>query len=355
MTVEGARRSIAAAELEAFCARLLMAQGVSAEDAATTSAVFCQAEMMGEESHGLRLFVTLLGRIEAGGDRARTEVTVLAERGAIAVWDANRSLGQVVAARAMALAIEKARAHGIGLVAVRNGNSLTSAKYYALMAAEAGMIGLVYTNASRKVMPPPGGRTPVMGNNPMAFAAPAGRHGAFVLDMACTAAAIERIIRAKEQGEEIPKGWALDETGSETTDPARALDAMTLLPFGGYKAFGLASVHEIMTSVLAGGEILAGVSTGFFPLHGPMNTSFSLLAIDIGAFQPVEAFEERMDALISTIKGAEPVGGAGEILFPGERSQRRRAESLQGGVRVAEATMAKLDDWARRLGEPSLK
>lgn len=338
-----------------LCVDLLASLGVAHEDAEVTADVFIQAEMMGEESHGLRLFLHVLGRLEAGGDRASTLITTIMDRGAIAIWDANRSLGQVTAARAMSTAVDKARDHGIGFVTVRNGNSLTSAKYYALQAVERGMIGLVYTNTSRKMMPAPGGRTPVLGNNPFAMAAPAGRYTAFILDMACTEAAIERILRAMELGQPIPEGWALDRDGQDTTDPARALESMALLPFGGYKAFGLGMVHEILTSVLNGGPLFAGRSTGFEPYDGAMNTSFTLVAIDISAFQPVAAFERRMEAVLETIKSSEPRSKGSSILYPGERSLRELNHRRQEGMPVVTSTIAKLQDWAARLEVAPLK
>lgn len=347
---EERRETIDARAFHGHCTALLETLGVTADDAATTVDVFLQAELMGEESHGLRLLLHVLGRIEAGGDRAKTDITVVTDRGAIALWDANRSLGQVTAVRAMSRAIEKAREHGLGLVTVRNGNSLTSAKYYALQAARAGMIGFVYTNTSRKMMPPPGGRTPVLGNNPVAVAAPAGRHGCFALDMACTSAAIERILRARDLGIPIPSGWALDSEGRETTDAAEALKSMSLLPFGGYKAFGIAMVNEIVTSVLNGGLIFAGDSTGFQPYAGPMHTSFTLQAIDIAAFQPVTTFERRMETFLDTIKAAEPREPGARILFPGERAQAEQLRRTEAGIPVVAQTLDKLQAWADRLG-----
>lgn len=340
--------------LKAHSVRLLERLGVSATDASATADVFCQAELMGEESHGLRLLLHVLGRLKAGGDRAVTDIAPIMDRGAVALWDAQRSLGQVTAARAMALAVEKARAHGIGFVAVRNGNSFTSAKYYPLLAAGAGMIGCAFTNTSRKLMPPPGGATPIIGNNPVAYAAPAGRYGAFVLDMACTAAAVERILRAKEQREAIPSGWALDLDGNDTTDPEKALESLALLPFGGYKAFGLAMVHEIVTSVVAGGALFAGDAKGFLPYDGPMNTSFSMLAIDISAFQPVAEFEQRMETMIETIKSSRLRSPEQRILYPGERSLAELSRRRQEGIPLAASTFAKLNDWARDLDAPQL-
>jgi LDH2 family malate/lactate/ureidoglycolate dehydrogenase len=342
------------ADLRGHCTALLEALGVSADDAATTADVFLQAELMGEESHGLRLFAIVLERLKAGGDRTATKIDTVMDRGATALWDANRSLGQATAARAMNLAIDKARDHGIGFVAVRNGNSLTSARYYPLMAAREGMIGLAYTNTSRKLMPPPGGKTPVLGSNPVAVAVPAGRYGAFALDMACTAAAVERIVKAKERGETIPRGWALDQDGLETTDPAQALESLALLPFGGYKAFGLGMVHEILTSVLSGGSLRAGDSTGFQPYDGAMNTSFSLQAIDIAAFMPVPEFERRMEEFIEAVKSVEQTAPDTPILFPGERSLGEMERRKKDGVPVSAGTMDKLRDWGRELGVPPL-
>ena len=349
------RETVAAAEVRRLCTQVVEGLGVAADDAATTVDVFLQAELMGEESHGLRLLLHVLGRLEAGGDRADTDVAIVTDRGAIAVWDANRSLGQVTAARAMARAIEKAREHGIGLVTVRNGNSLTSAKYYALQAAESGLIGFVYTNTSRKLMPPPGGRTPVLGNNPVAVGAPAGRHGAFLLDMACTSAAVERILRASELGIPIPPGWALDKDGKDTTDAAEALKSMSLLPFGGFKAFGIAMVHEIVTSVLNGGALFAGDATGFKPYDRPMNTSFTLLAIDIALFQPVAEFEVRMERFLDAIKASEPREPGQHILFPGERAQAERDRRLRDGIPVVSETLAAMNGWADRLGVERLR
>lgn len=339
-----------AADLERAAAAVLAALGLSHEDARDTAEVFVGADAAGEPSHGLRLFLTVCDRLEAGGHRAETRIDVARDHGAIAVWDAGRSVGQVVAARAMRAAVDKARRFGIGLVTVRDATSLTSAKHYALQAADAGCVGLVYSNASKKVMPPPGGRTPVMGNNPIAAAAPAGRHGAVCLDMAMTAAAIERINVARETGAPIPEGWALGPDGEPTTDPARAAEAMTLLPFGGYKAFGLGLVTEILTSVLAGGDVFAGDAVGFRPLDAPMRTSFTLAALDIAAFDEPAAFAARMETLIARLKAAEPIEPGGAVFFPGERSgalsRARRAE----GVPVATATLRALAARCRRHG-----
>lgn len=342
------RTLLAKEPIRAHCEALLVAAGVSPQDAATTVDVFLQAELMGEESHGLRLFCQVVERVRAGGDKAETRIDVLNSRASAEHWDANRSLGQVVAAKAMDRAVEMARETGVGVVAVRNGNSLTSAKYYPLMAARAGMIGCTFTNTSRKLMPPPGAIRPVLGNNPVSYAAPAGKYGAFVLDMACTAVAVERILKAAERGEPIPSGWALDEKGRETNDPRVAQKTMSLQPFGGYKAFHLATVHEILTSVMAAGQLFAGTSTGFKPFDGPMNTSFTMLAMDVETFQTRTEFEKSMEIMLETIKSSPAGEDVDAIYFAGERSQAEMARREVNGIPLANLTLQTLN----QLGEP---
>lgn len=338
--------------LAATCRALLAGLGVPAEDAALTADVFVDSDLRGEASHGMRLLVQVLGRIAAGSALAKPRVTVLADRGAIAVFDAHHSLGQVVAARAMRLAIAKARQHGVGIVGVRNDNSYTSAKYYPLMAAAEDMIGITYTN-SCAMMPPPGGMTPTVGNNPVAIAAPTGGEHPFVLDMA-VAVAMEKIRQARELGEPIPEGWALDVEGRPTTDPAAALESGIVLPFGGYKSFGLGMAHEMLTSVLMDGHLFTAGALGFVPYDGPMNVSHFIQAIDISFFGPVDAFKRRMDAMIAKIKSSRLAPGSHEVLLPGERGYRERARRLVEGIPVPEPVFEDLRDWARKLGVPPI-
>src|SRR5690606_14015233 len=113
----------------------------------------------------VHLLSVQLRKVLAGSIRAKPKVSVIADKAAVALFDAHHSVGQVVAARAMRLAIEKARLHGVGIVGVRHATSFTSAKYYPLMAVAAGMIGICYAN-SRPMMPPHGGRDAIIGNNP---------------------------------------------------------------------------------------------------------------------------------------------------------------------------------------------
>ena len=343
----GVRIPVPAEVLRCHCAALLRGLGVPDADAALTVDVFLQADLRGEESHGMRLFLHILGRLRDGGALPVAKVSVMVDRGAVALFEAHQSLGQVVAARGMHLAIAKAKQYGVGIVGVRNSNSYTSAKYYPLLAAQQDMIGMTYAN-SVPMMPPDGGRTPILGNNPLAIAAPAETEFPFVLDMAC-ATAKEKIYQAKERGEQIPPTWALGPDGNPTTDPTIALATGVLLPFGGYKAFGLGAAHEILTSVLTGGPLSNAPWGEFTPYDKPMNVCLYLQAINIDWFTPVAEFKRQVDALIHAIKAAVLRPGVARVYVPGERGFLEERRRLRDGVPLPQRVFDDLQRWAGEL------
>jgi len=337
-------------QVRSLCESILVALGQSKADAHITTDVFMQSDLRGEESHGIRLLLYIFGRIKEGGELPVPKVDVIKDRGAVAVWDAHHSNAQVVAERGMRRAIEKAREFGIGSVGIRNANSFTSPKYYALQAVEAGMVGVVYTNSPVRMIAPHGGRTPLVGNNPIAIAAPAGKEFPFLLDMACTTVAMERVFQAHEAGLPIPNDWALDEEGNPTTDPAKALLSQLILPFGGYKAVGLALGHEVLTSILMGGALFGGGSTGFIPFSGKMNVSQHIMAINIDFFDDLESFKERMDEAHRQLKASKLRAGVTEVFMPGERGILEEKARLKAGLPLSPRVLSQLDQWASDLG-----
>jgi LDH2 family malate/lactate/ureidoglycolate dehydrogenase len=346
--------SVAEPDARSFCEALLRASGVSAEDAALTTDVFIQSDLRGEDSHGMRLLLHVNRRIREGGDRAETNVTVVSDRGAMALLDANRSLGQVVAAHAMRLAMSKARKFGIGIVGVRNANSYTSAKYYPLMAVAEGMIGITYANSGVRLVAPHGGATPVVGTNPVSIAAPAGDEYPFVLDMAVSTA-MERVFQAHERQEPLPSGWGLDREGNESHDAAEVLRSRTLMPWGGYKGFGLGLAHEMLTAILMGGPLFGGGATGFIPYDGPMNVSQHFQAISIEHFVPVDDFKRTMDQALRTVKEVRLRPGFSGVAYPGENGFREHERRLRDGIPMQKRVVAELNDLASANDVPHLR
>jgi len=327
---------------------LFAAVDVPAEDASLLVDVHIDAELRGESSHGMHLLPVQLRKILAGAIRARPKVTVLSDHAAIALFDAHHSVGQVVAARAMRLAIERARKFGVGIVGVRSASSFTSAKYYPLLAVAEGCVGITYAN-SRPMMPPQGGAAAVIGNNPVAIAAPAGAEYPFVLDMAC-AAAKEKIFQAAAEGRKIPENWALDVDGNPTTDPHAALASQVMLPFGGHKAVGLAMAHELLTSVLFGGELFTGAGTGFRPYDNPMRVTQYFQAIDVAAFTSLESFRSRMDAMIAALRHSRRRPNVDRIFVPGERGFLEREKRLAEGIPASPVALQSMRELADELG-----
>ena len=340
------------ARLRAFARDAYLALGLPEADATLVADSLVQADAWGHASHGVMRTFWYGARIETGAMAAVTRPEWVTDAGALAVLDGHDGVGQVLARRAMASAIERAKAHGIGAVAVRASGHFGTAMYFTRMAAEAGCIGFLSTNAS-PAMAPWGGREKRLGTNPWSLAAPAGAYPPMLLDLANTAVARGKLYVARQRGEAIPEGWAIDEQGRATTDPALGI-AGTILPMAGYKGYGITVMMDVLSGVLSGSAFGDAV-VGPYRADARSGVGHLAIAIDIAACRPLAAFEADMEALIRTLKATPRATGVEEILYPGEPEARaaRRAESE--GVVLPEATVEELDEHARRIGVDTLR
>jgi LDH2 family malate/lactate/ureidoglycolate dehydrogenase len=252
-------------------------------------------------------------------------------------------MGHVASKLGMEIAVDRARANGIGAAAVRNSNHFGSGAYWAMLALPHHMVGIAMTNGAVAIAPT-GGVTPLLGNNPIAVASPAGGELPIVLDMALTTVARGWIKLAAMRDQPLPDGWALDARGNPTNDPNEALDG-SLLPVGGYKCYGLAIAVELLTGVLSGAALGPALENMGFtagsggealrtPAHeiGGSGTGHFFAAIDVARFMPFEQYAARIDALVKTMKLTELATGTTSVLLPGEREflteRQRRAEGI---------------------------
>jgi LDH2 family malate/lactate/ureidoglycolate dehydrogenase len=264
---------------------------------------------------------------------------VVQDHGATVIYDADRGLGHLAAARAMELAISRARELGIATVSIRNNGHCGALAYYTQQAAGAGCIGFAATTGGI-LMAPWGGRERRIGLNPIAWSAPTPRGWAFNLDMAPSVVAGSKLHMAIERGEKIPLGWALDSDGRPTDDPSAAFQGV-LLPIGGPKGIGLATAADILCGVLSGSR------------YGEAGTGGSgqlVQAIDITYFQPLEEFLARMERMIAYVKSSAPAPGAEGIFLPGELEHQRRQERLRQGIPLDRPTRSALREEAVRAG-----
>jgi len=244
--------------LHEFIVTALVAMKMSRPIAEVTAGLMVRTDLRGVDSHGIGMLPRYHELWQAGYIRMDAEPSVVRDEVATGLFDGQKGLGHYVSTRAMQACIEKARTYGLGMVAVRNSGHYGAAANYSMMALEHDMIGLSMTNSPYVAMVPTFGRKAMLSTNPISFAAPAGRHAPFVLDMATTTVAIGKLSVASRWNTPIPSGWALDDAGTPTTDPFVALKHRLVTPLGGtrdlgsHKGYGLGMMVDILSGVMSG-------------------------------------------------------------------------------------------------------
>jgi ureidoglycolate dehydrogenase (NAD+) len=241
--------------------------------------------------------------------------------------------------------VRLAERHGVGAVSVRRSAHYGAAAYYVMLVARRGLVGVCTTNADPLVVPY-GGREKEIGTNPIAFAAPT-KGGLFVLDMATSQAAANRVWQARDEGRPIPEGWAVDASGKPTTDAAE-VDGMA--PLGGYKGSGLGLMVEVLSGVLVG----AGVGHGVSPLFGaddrPQGVGHFHLAIDPERTVGRAQFEDLLAGLLDRIRRSAPAEGFEEVMVAGDPEDRAEREREAAGVPLTPALTKTLRELSDDLG-----
>jgi len=333
--------------LRGFAAECYGELGVTDAAARLLADSLVQADLWGHQSHGVMRVFWYAARMQTGATAVAAEPAVISDAGALKVIDGQDGIGQLVAARAMREAIAAAKAHGVGAVAVRNSGHFGTAMYFTRMAAAEGCIGFLSTNAS-PAMAPWGGMEKRLGNNPWSWAAPAGSYPPMMLDIANTAVARGKLYLARQRGEAIPEGWAMDAEGRITTDPAAGI-AGTILPMAGHKGYAVAVLMDVLSAVLSGSGFGAAVTGPYVP-EGRSGVGHLAIAIDIAACRPLPEFEADMERMIEALKSVPRAPGVAEIFYPGEIEARNAERNRAEGIELPEATRDELKREAAVLG-----
>jgi LDH2 family malate/lactate/ureidoglycolate dehydrogenase len=321
--------------------------GLPAEDAHRIADTLVQADLWGHQSHGVLRLPWYRARVAAGMMRARTRPEFIVDAGAVAVIDGRDGVGQVLATLAMDEAVRRAKAHGIGAVAVRNSNHFGTAMYYTSMAARAGCVGFLSTNASPS-MAPWGGRRKLLGNNPWSIAAPAGKHATMMLDIANSGVARGKVYLARQKGEKIPEGWALDKDGVPTVDAQAAIDGI-ILPMAEHKGYAIAMMMDVLSGVLSGSGFASAVH-GPYQFEHKSQCGHLAIAMNIAAFQPEAIFNARMEAFVAEVKSVPLARGFEEVFYPGEIEARNDEKSRREGLSFPDDTLVDLEKMAKETG-----
>ncbi len=353
-------------DLEDFVARIFMRHDVSEAEARTTAHILVAADTRGIQSHGVARTARYLTGIKDGYIVPGVEPGIEEPAPAVAVIDAKNGIGQVVAERAMDLALDKAEQNGVGLVTVKHSNHYGIAGYYALKAVARDMIGLSLTNSAPLVVPTFGADV-LLGTNPIAFGAPADRHPAFLLDMATSVVPRGKVEVYDRNRKQMPDGWTVDPHGYDATNPGEVLKNLSerlgggILPLGGrgkdfsgHKGYGLAFMVDILSGILSGAAYGPGVhnlkrEVPPGEIAAP-DVGHFFLAIDIRRFMDLDAFKARLDRLMDTVKASRRALDQEEIYIHGEQSWARTQEHERYGIPLAQNVMCALMDIARGAG-----
>ncbi|HHY81360.1 MAG TPA: Ldh family oxidoreductase [Clostridiales bacterium] len=335
--------------LEQFMVDVFKGVGVPEEDARICADVLITSDKRGIDSHGIgRLKPIYIDRILEGIINPVTEIEVAREGPTTAVLDGHNGMGQVIAKKAMEMAIEKASVYGIGMTAVRNSNHYGIAGYYVLMAVERGMIGITGTNARPSIAPTFGVEN-MLGTNPLTFGMPTDEEFPFVLDCATSITQRGKIEVYAREGKPLPEGWVIGEDGRPRTDTEQVLqDLVTggaaLTPLGGigeelagYKGYGYATVVEILSAALQSGAFLKALTGMEDGKKVPYRLGHFFIAINIESFVELDRFKKTAGDILRQLRSSRRMPGEERIYTAGEKEFLAWQYRKDKGVPVNEA------------------
>jgi len=327
---------------------ILRAAAASEEEIHIVRRHMIGANLVGHDSHGVILLPTYMDRIKKGHIVPGAKFEIVREGPTTARINGNWGFGQVVSERAMQMAIDKAKAYQVAAVTVFHQSHVGRVADYPLMAARAGMIGLMTADSGKtsKAVAPFGGRVARLGTNPICIALPSDLPGPVFIDMATSAVAAGKIGVARNRKQAIPLGWIIDKDGRPTTDPNAYYAGGAILPVGGdqaHKGYGL----SFMVEVLSG--ILTGLGFGIDP-KGPHNDGVFMAAFAVEAFRPLEEFKRDIADFVAYLKETPPAEGFTEVLYSGEIEYRTEQRRRREGIPIEDETWRQLTALAEASG-----
>jgi len=326
-----------------WLARAFAGCGVEPADAALAAHVLVRTNARGVETHGVSRTLVYVQKLQSGELAPRPQVR-FEERAGVLHCHAGSGLGQVVATRTVAQAVERAASAGFVPVIVHEVGHLAALGMFALQAAEAGMIALV-AQSTPPIMALPGASRAAIGNNPLAFASPVPGGPPLVFDIAASGVARGNVLAAAREKKPIPLGWAIDAEGKPTTDAQAALGG-AMLPMAGHKGIGLAMMVQCLAGSLSGA--LPATLTGAAPGSAPARVGAFLLVANPELVAGRAAYEAHLAGWIEAYRQASGPEGR----YPGERAARLEAERNRDGIPLPEAVVAELHTVGEKTGVP---
>ena len=295
-----------------------------------------RAEEHGLPTHGIARVPFYCAFLKNGRADGAARPTMRSERAAVCLIDNRDGLPYESAELAIGEVIQRARLNGIGFAGITNSAHVGVLGIHLLPVAAAAMVGVAFTN-SPAAIPPWGGKTPLFGTNPVAFAFPRQNGDPLVIDLALSTVARGKIMLAMQKGEKIPEGWALDGDGKPTIDPKAALEGGSLFPIGGAKGAMLALAFELICAALTGAAIGTEADSFFSAQGNKPRIGHAFLAIDPGALAGNERYFERVETVIAAMLADEGVR------LPGARRFASGRKLQAEGIEIADELLAKIE------------
>ena len=311
---------------------VLSSLGFSEERARMSARLFAETTCDGVYSHGVNRFARLVAMVRNGSVDPSAEPRVVASFGAIQRWNGQRGPGNLNANAAMARAIALSRQHGIGCVALANTNHWMRGGTYGWQAADAGVIGICWTNTMPNV-PPWGGVDPAIGNNPLVIAVPRAR-GHVVLDMAMSQFSYGALESYRRRGELLPVEGGFDAEGKLTRDPGAVEQSQRLLPVGYWKGSGLAIMLDLVAAMTSLGNATHQIANDSLRETG---LSQMFVAIDPRTLGDASKLDQIAEDVIASLHRSLPAEEGRRVRYPGENTLRLREENRRLGLPIDEA------------------
>lgn len=333
-------------ELKAFIKETLLAIGIPAEDSDIITEVIITSDLWGVRSHGIAHLRMYYERIKKGLQLPKTEWKVVKDTPTTAVVDGGMGMGMVVGHHAMSLAIKKAKEYGLGAVAVRNSSHFGVAGYYPLLAAKQNLVGLTFTNAHPSTAPTFGVR-PMLGTNPIAFAAPTDEEFPFMYDAATSVVPRGKVEVYRRAGKPFPEGWVVNAEGLPATDTQNMIAEMNegkvaLLPvggagelFAGHKGYNLATIVEIFSAAFQNGTYLWGLTDEDEDGNPQfLRIGHFFMAIDVEHFVPLDTFKQITGNIMRELRSSPTMPGEPKIYTAGEKEHYHTLKVMGEGVEI---------------------
>jgi LDH2 family malate/lactate/ureidoglycolate dehydrogenase len=333
--------------LEQWTAQIFQTCGVPTEHAIEVAATLVRSEVLDYKTHGLTRVASYVERLQAGDFNARPNMQHRSLPGGI-VLDADGAMGQVAGPHAVRLGIEALAAGAASVfIAVRACGHLGALGIHALRGAEAGAFCMM-GQRTPPLLALPGFARAAIGHNPIAFGCPVPGSDPIVFDVACSVAARGHILLAAREGQPIPEGWALDESGSPTTEAHAALQG-TLLPMGGHKGIGIAMLVECLAGAMTATAESLAPEKNIIREGGAVGRQGAFLwMVKVDAFAADGHFGKYMSQWIETYLTA----GGERARLPGSRGSALEHDAGTRGITLPGATEQELTRLGSRLGIP---